>query len=128
MQEVWMNIWRTVDVITDKGSAKAWISTLAHNTAKNVLDKKIVKDKRIIDLDDDVLYAVTSDFEDDPVDIVACNDNIEYIYRQMRLLNKKYSDVLLLKHKFKCTPDEIARLLNTNTKTIYTRISRGEKS
>lgn len=127
MQDAWLNIWRTIDVITDDSSAKAWISTLTHNTAKSVLDKKIVKDKRVLDVDDDILYAVTPDSADDPIDIVASNDNIEYIYQQMRTLNKKYSDALLLKHKFKCTPDEIAKLLHTNPKTIYTRLSRGEK-
>ena len=127
MQEVWLSIWRTIDVIKDDRSAKAWISTLAHNRAKNVLDKKIVKDKRVLDIDDDILYAVTSDFSDDPIDIVASKDNIEYIYQQIRSLDKKYSETLLLKHKFKCTPDEIAKLLHTNPKTIYTRLSRGEK-
>lgn len=127
MQEVWLNIWRSIDVITDNESAKAWISTLAHNTAKNILDKKIVQDKRIINIDDDVLYAVTPDFGDDPIDLVASQDNIEYIYRQIQTLDKKYADALLLKHKFKCTPDEIAKLLHTNLKTIYTRLSRGEK-
>lgn len=127
MQEAWLNIWRTIDVITDDSSAKAWISTLAHNTAKNILDKKIVRDKKFLDIDDDILYAVTPDFVDDPIDIVASKDNIEYIYQQIRTLNKKYSDALLLKHKFKCTPDEIAKLLHTNSKTIYTRLSRGEK-
>lgn len=127
MQEVWLNIWRTIDVITDDSSAKAWISTLAHNAAKNILDKKIVRDKRTLDIDDDILYAVTSDFGNDPIDIVASQDNIAYIYSQMRTLDKKYSDVLLLKHKFKCTPDEIANLLHINAKTIYTRLGRGEK-
>ena len=127
MQEVWLKIWHTIDVITDDGSAKAWISTLSHNTAKNILDKKIVKDKRILDIDDDVLYAVTPDYVEDPIDIVASRDNIEYIYQHMKKLNKKYSDVLLLKHKFKCTPDEIANLLHAKPKTIYTRLSRGEK-
>ena len=48
MQEAWLNIWRTIDVITDDSSAKAWISTLAHNTAKNILDKKIVRDKKFL--------------------------------------------------------------------------------
>lgn len=127
MQEAWLNIWRTIDVITDDSSAKAWISTLAHNTAKNILDKKIVRDKKFLNIDDDILYAVTPDSADDPIDIVASKDNIEYIYQQIRMLNKKYSDALLLKHKFKCTPDEIAKLLHTNPKTIYTRLSRGEK-
>lgn len=127
MQEAWLNIWRTIDVITDDSSAKAWISTLAHNTAKNILDKKIVRDKKFLNIDDDILYAVTPDSADDPIDIVASKDNIEYIYQQIRTLNKKYSDALLLKHKFKCTPDENAKLLHTNPKTIYTRLSRGEK-
>lgn len=127
MQEAWLNIWRTIDVITDDSSAKAWISTLAHNTEKNILDKKIVRDKKFLNIDDDILYAVTPDSADDPIDIVASKDNIEYIYQQIRTLNKKYSDALLLKHKFKCTPDEIAKLLHTNPKTIYTRLSRGEK-
>ena len=122
-----LNIWRTIDVITEDSSAKAWISTLAHNTAKNILDKKIVRDKKFLNIDDDILYAVTPDSADDPIDIVASKDNIEYIYQQIRTLNKKYSDALLLKHKFKCTPDEIAKLLHTNPKTIYTRLSRGEK-
>lgn len=89
------------------------------------MDKKVVRDKRAIDIDDDFLYAVTSDFGDDPTDIVASKVNITFIYEQMRTLNKKYSDALLLKHKF--TPDEIAKLLHINPKTIYTRLSRGEK-
>ena len=83
--------------------------------------------KSFLKIDDDILYAVTPDSAYDPIDIVASKDNIEYIYQQIRTLNKKYSDALLLKHKFKCTPDEIAKLLHTNPKTIYTRLSRGEK-
>lgn len=127
MQEVWLNIWRSVDVITDDESAKAWISTLAHNTAKNCLDKKIVRDKRTFDIDDDVLYSVTPDFAVAPADVVASEENIEYIYRQIRSLDKKYADALLLKHKYKCTPTEIAKLLHEPLKTIYSRLSRGEK-
>lgn len=127
MQDIWLNIWRTINVITDNTSAKAWISTLARNAAKNLLNKNSTRDKRVIDVDDDVLYSTTPDFESDPIDIVASRDNIDYIYNQIRSMDKKYSDVLLLKHKFKCTPDEIAKLLYINPKTVYTRLSRGEK-
>ena len=125
--KVAFNVIHDINQMEDDSSAKAWISTLAHNTAKNILDKKIVRDKKFLNIDDDILYAVTPDSADDPIDIVASKDNIEYIYQQIRTLNKKYSDALLLKHKFKCTPDEIAKLLHTNPKTIYTRLSRGEK-
>lgn len=128
MQEVWLNIWRTIDVITNNDSAKAWISTLARNTAINIFDKKIVRDRRTVNIDDDILYAVTPDFAEDPADVVASEENIEYIYRIIRSLDKKYADALLLKHKYKCTPAEISKLLRENPKTIYSRLSRGEKA
>lgn len=127
LQEVWANIWRTIDIINDKDSAKAWISTLARNTAKNLSDKNLVRDKRVLNIDDDALYAAIPECTDDPIDIVASKDNIEYIYRQMQSLDKKYADVLLLKHKFRCAPNEIANFLHINPKTVYTRLSRGEK-
>lgn len=126
MQETWVNIWHSMEVITDNTTAKAWIAVLTRNAAINALNKNIVRDKRTLDIDDVVLYATTPD-DNDPLDIVADRDNIEYIYRQMQTLDKKYADVLLLKHKFKCSPEKIAKLLQTNIKTVYTRISRGEK-
>lgn len=126
MQEVWLNVWRSFDAVRDERSAKAWIAVLSRNAAKNILDKKTVKDKNMIAADEDV-FAAAPDGGEDPVDLVASRENIEYIYRQMRDLDEKYAAVLLLKYKFNRTPAEIADILHIRLKTVYTRLCRGKE-
>ncbi len=127
VQEVFTNVWKTLDVITDDTSAKAWIATIARNTAINFLKKKASKDKRVLDIDDDIMYAVVTKEENDPADLVANADSVERIYEEMRNMDKKYADVLLLSFKFHMTPEKIAEVLQRKPKTVYTQLSRGKQ-
>lgn len=126
MQEIWLKIWRTLDVITDEDSAKDWISTLARNTAINDRNKNNTKENKEPDMEDDVLLAIASNPAEDPADIIANEENVSYIYQKICKLDKKYADVLLLNYKYSYTPLEIASLLHLNQKTIYSRLSRGK--
>ncbi|MGN0149415.1 MAG: RNA polymerase sigma factor, partial [Clostridia bacterium] len=62
-----------------------------------------------------------------PADIVVNQENIQYIYLQIKSLKKIYSDVLLLHLKFHFTPEMISDTLHINIKTVYTRLNRGTK-
>ena len=127
MQDIFFGVWSTLDVMTDEQSEKAWIAAIARNTAVNALNKKKTRDKKIMDIDDDILYENIPSFSDDPADIAVDDDSVNFIYSQIKLLDKKYSDVLLLKYKFHCSADKIAVLLGMRVKTVYTRIERGRK-
>ena len=41
LQDAWFKIGGTLDKIQDDSSAKAWISTIVRNTAKNALKKRL---------------------------------------------------------------------------------------
>lgn len=125
LQDVYVNVWRTIDVITDEQTAKAWISTIARNTAINALNKNNIKNNKFIEIDDDVLFSVTSSEGNDPADIVVSEENVQFIYDAIKNLKHIYSDVLILKYKFHHSPEQIAKLLNLNIKTVYTRLERG---
>ncbi len=126
MQDTFLNVWKSLNVITDEVSAKAWIATIARNTALNYLAKENTRRSKVLDIDDDVLYSETPDCELDPVALTEIQDNVNRVYQNIRELDKKYSDVLLLNIKFHMPPEEIAKYLQRNVKTAYTQLSRGK--
>lgn len=127
MQEVFLNVWRTIDIITDEHSARAWISTIARNTAINILRTKITKAKNILDIDDDVIYSATPDFVCDPTELIISRDSVEGVYSEIKKMDKRYADVLLLSFKFHLSPGKIAEYLKRNPKTVYTQLGRGKE-
>ena len=127
VQDVFVIIWNTLDVITDEVSAKAWISTISSNAAVNFAKKKKTAASKIINIDDDIIYSVNSDCIQDPAELVVSNDNINAIFREIKKMDKKYSDVLLLYFKFHMKPETIAGYLGRNPKTVYTQLQRGRE-
>lgn len=127
VQEVFTNVWKTLDVITDDTSAKAWIATIARNTAINFLKKKVSRNSKTLDIEDDIMYAVIGGEENDPADLVATAESVEKIYEEISNMDKKYADVLLLSFKFHMTPEKIAEVLQRKPKTVYTQLSRGKQ-
>lgn len=130
MQVIFTNVWRSLDKMTDEQSTKALIAVIARNTAINEGKKYKTISKRFISIDDDIMYEVIPDMNEDsknPVEIVVSQENIQYIYSQIKSLKKIYSEVLLLHLKFHFTPESIADSLNINIKTVYTRLNRGMK-
>lgn len=127
VQDSFTNIWKTLSVITDEVSAKAWISTIVRNTAINARNKSNRYSQNILEIEDDVMYSVTPDVTCIPEEFVVSNQNVEFIYQQIKTLDKKYADILLLHYKFQFDPTMIASLLKMNPKTVYTRLSRGKE-
>lgn len=127
VHDIFYNIWNNIDKIDadDELGAKAWISVIAKNTTINKYNKDKKISPKIAQIDNDTLYATVAERSANPCDIVVNDDNVEYIYRQIGKLGKKYSDVMLLKYKYDHTPEEIAEMLGMNVKTVYTRLTRG---
>lgn len=131
MQVIFTNVWRCLDKMADEQSTKALIAVIARNTAINEGKKYKTISNRFISIDDDIMYEVTPDIDSsnnqNPADIVVNQENIQYIYSQIKSLKKIYSDVLLLHLKFHFTPEMISDTLHINIKTVYTRLNRGIK-
>ena len=89
VQDVFVIIWNTLDVITDEVSAKAWISTISRNAAVNFAKKKKTAASKIINIDDDIIYSVNPDCIQDPAELVVSNDNINAIFCEIKKLDKK---------------------------------------
>lgn len=129
VQESFMKIWKSINRlnINDEEGCKAFISVVAKNTAINKYNKDKKRTSKFIEIDDNILFATTSDDSLDPVDIIINDDNVDYIYSKIKELGDKYNDVMLLKYKYDYTPEEISNLLDTNLKTVYTKLSRGRE-
>lgn len=116
MQEIFLDVWRSNDVMTDENGEKVWIAVIARNTAVDIRRKKEKTDKNIVDIED-ALYENIPSSSEDLSKIVVDDESVDLIYTQIRMLDKKYSDVLLLKYKFCHSTSEIAELLGIKEKT-----------
>lgn len=129
VQEIFMKLWKNIDKINmdDEEGTKAYISVAARTTAINRYNKDKKVGTKFVEINDDVLFATTSDETADPADIVANNANVDYIYGKIKELGKNYDQVMMLKYKHEHTPEEIAEVTGLNIKTIYTKLSRGRE-
>lgn len=124
--DVFTKFWEKFDTIPDLDEAKAWLSVVSRNTAINWNKKRNSINNAITDIDDDILSDISRSPSPDVAEIIASNDNVEFIFSQISCLDKKYSDILMLYFKFHYTTNEIATLLDINIKTVYTRFERGK--
>ena len=127
VQDIFIKVWQTMDTITDKNSAKAWIAVIARNVSVNILNKKKLTDKNNIDFDSAVVYKDNSLQSGNPSEITVDDDSVNFIYNSIKEMDKRYSEILLFKYKFHYSAEQIAELLDLNVKTVYTRIDRGRK-
>ncbi len=129
VQETFMKIWKNITVLDsdDEEGCKAFISVVAKNTAINKYNSDKKNASKIVEIDDEVLFAVVNDNSINPADIIVNDDNVDYIYGKINELGEKYRDVMLLKYKYHHTPEEISKLTDINLKTVYTRLSRGKE-
>lgn len=129
VQESFMKIWKSIDKldVSNNEGCKAFISVVAKHTAINKYNKDKKTTSKIVEMDNAVLATIQDTGNSDPADIIANDDNIEYIYSKIKEMDEKYSDVMLLKYKYDYTPEEISILTGINLKTVYTRLSRGKE-
>ncbi len=129
VQETFMKIWKNITVLDldDEEGCKAFISVVAKNTAINKYNSDKKNTFNVVEIDDEVLFAVVNDNSMNPADIIVNDDNVDYIYGKINELGEKYCDVMLLKYKYHHTPEEISKLTDINLKTVYTRLSRGKE-
>ena len=129
VQECFMKIWHSIDKlnVNDDEGCKAFISVVAKNTAINRYNKDKKSTSNFIKMDDNVLFATTSDKSADPAEIIINDANVNYIYGKIKELGETYRDVMLLKYKYHHTPEEISSITGMSLKTVYTKLSRGRE-
>ena len=126
MQNIFIKVWNNMDKFTDDTSAKAWIATVAYSTAVDFCRVKGRYYDKIED-SDDVIEAVISIEDNNPESWIITRDSVERVYDEINKIKKKYADVLLLSIKYEMSPEQIARELNRNVKTVYTQLERGRQ-
>ena len=129
MQDIFLRVWKGLDSIDldNHESTRAYIGTVARNTAINKYKNEKNITPKMVEVDDDVLYATVSAKNVDPCDIVVNDANVNYIYEKIGDISRCYRDVLYHKYKYERTPEEIAVITGLNIKTVYTKISRGRQ-
>lgn len=121
-----MIVYQTMGKIEDIPSAKPWIGTIARNAAINRLRKNAATDKWRADIDDETVYTYTPDEAvSDPLEVVINEESAEQVYREMKTLGEIYENVLLLKYHYQFEVNEIAKMLQLNLNTTYSRLERG---
>lgn len=125
MQDIWLKIWSTIDKAR-AGSERAWIVTLTCHIAINESIKDCRQRLTYPVPDEDYFIESLTDDGGDPADIVAGNETVEYIYKEIKQMDEKYAYVLTMNLHFRCTPQEIADLGNISLKTVYTQLNRGK--
>ncbi|MBE5040480.1 RNA polymerase sigma factor [Ructibacterium gallinarum] len=127
VQDVFLKVALSMHVIRDDVSAKAWISTIARNEALNAAKKKNMEKKHILDVEDEIAYASVpaNELNSRPLRIIVDEEAVDSIFADIRALDKKYSEVLLLKIKFDYDIADIAKILGIKLSTTYARYERG---
>ena len=126
LQDSFLKIYKTMGRIKSKAAEKTWIGTIVRNTAINTLNAKHDK-ADVIEFNEEWFDNMPDDVENIPAQSLVIKEGIESILTEIRKLDKKYSDILLLKYYFEFEFDEIAKLLHTPIKTVYTRHDRSIK-
>lgn len=126
LQDSFLKIYKTMGRIKSKAAAKSWIGTIVRNTAINALISEHDK-ADVVEFNEEWFDNMLDNVENIPVQSLIVKEGIESILTEIRKLDKKYSDILLLKYYFEFEFDEIAQLLHTPIKTVYTRHDRSIK-
>lgn len=120
VQDAFGKVWNNLDSF-DKDNAKKKIGAYTRNAAIDIYRKNKTENTTLDEWEQSAINFET------PGDIVASHENIEKIYKEMKNLGNKYTDVIVLKYVCGYFPEEIADAMQLNVKTVYTRLSRGAK-
>ena len=107
-------------------SAKAFISVVVRNAAKNAAIKQSREKKRIIDFEDDVLSSILVDESAGPLEHLIIAESVAIVKKEILGLPEKYAIVLEMKYILKYDISKIAKLLDLKPKTVYARDERGK--
>ena len=125
LQDAFIKVYKEISNIEDELTAKAFVSVIVRNTAKNAVLKNSKEKSRMVDIEDDVLENILIDNTADPLKDLLVSEGVERIRSGIYDLPEKYSSVLGMKYIMKYDTAKIAEILDIKVKTVYVRVGRG---
>lgn len=131
--ETFLNVYNNLARYEEMGTFSSWLYKIATNCAKMELRKK--SRRRETSLEEYVDEAEGTSLADTIADEsapapdreAAERDSKEYLYKFVERLDRKYKDAFLLCDVEGMSQEEAARVLNSNVKTIGTRLVRARR-
>lgn len=126
-QEVYLRVWKNSDKYEEKGSIKAWISTITKNITKDYLKSATVKHEKLTTEEDDTVFESIKDNKETPELRLIINDRQERITKAINNLKPKFRDVVLYCEVYGYTYEECAKKLKCPAGTIKSRLFNAKK-
>jgi RNA polymerase sigma-70 factor (ECF subfamily) len=124
LQEVFVKIYVNLNSFDDNLKFSSWVYRITHNEVINNYRKKKSRPQCVMDLDDEFLNNLASDFKTDGLtDGNFLKDNVA---KTMEKLESKYREVLILRFWEDKDYKEISDILKKPMGTVATLISRAK--
>ena len=130
--ETFLHAYNNIAHYEERGVFSSWLYRIATNCAKMEMRKigrrrETYLEEPVGESGDIVVGDTIADEKAHPDDDALQKDSKEYLYRFVEKLEKKYKDAFLLCDVEGLNAEEAAKILNSNMKTIATRLRRARK-
>lgn len=126
LQEVFVKIYVNLNSFREEMKFSSWAYRIAHNEVINNYRKKKSRPQCVMDLDDEFLNNLASDFRTDgKVDARYLRENVQKVLSGME---PKYREALVLRFWEDKDYNEISDILKKPMGTVATLISRAKKN
>lgn len=122
--------FRTIDTYdASKAQFRTWLTTIARNTAIDVLQKERRMGENVQSIDGETQQIVntTPDIMDSPIDVIIKNENQEKMESGIEGLPDLYRDIAKMRLIDGMQYEEIAEKLDIPLNTVRTRIRRAKE-
>ena len=124
-QQVWVRAWQSLDSLEDPRRLRAWLYTIARNTA---IDMGLSQQRRQSTAGRLNEQSSTSDGHvPSPVVVAAGREAQETLLRAVRALPALYREPFVLRHLEDWSYARIGEVLGISTETVETRLTRARR-
>ncbi len=128
-QETFLKVWKNLPKFKTNQSFKAWIFSIAKNTAIDFLRKNKEVLLSEFENEDGINFLIENFASEEglPSDIFFQSEQSNYLFSLVKNLPEKYKEVVTLYYKENLDLKEISKFLNRPLNTVKSQLLRGIK-
>ncbi|MHC1723437.1 MAG: RNA polymerase sigma factor [Aminipila sp.] len=123
-QNVMEKAWKYINSLKDVNKAKSWLFRIARNEAKTYY-KKTCRRETYEMVSPDIKEEWSGETEKDILDYLVKTEENHILMEALKKLEKKYSQIIILRYVSGLEIKEIAYILDINYNTARTNLHRG---
>ncbi|MFT5832357.1 MAG: RNA polymerase sigma-70 factor (ECF subfamily) [Candidatus Paceibacteria bacterium] len=127
LQDIFLKVYRNLNGFDPKLKFSSWIYRIAHNEAISAYRKKNVRPEGHLVADSEEILSFVSGSLETAAETFDKTINADHVNKALLKLDKKYSEVLLLRFFEHKEYDEISDILQIPIGSVGTLIHRGKK-